>query len=110
MDAREQILGGIRTALKREAVAGEAAAHLARRLTQPRRNTVPARAALDEAGRLALFQRMAEAVQTTVARVADDGDVPGAVAEYLALNNLPAELAMAPDPALDAYPWAKAPL
>jgi L-lactate dehydrogenase complex protein LldG len=53
---------------------------------------------------------MAEVVQTTVARVADDGEVPGEVARYLAAENLPAELAMAPDPSLDALPWAERPL
>jgi L-lactate dehydrogenase complex protein LldG len=110
MDAREQILGGIRAALKREAVSGPAAAALAQRLTKPARNLIPARSALDEAGRLALFQRMAEAVQTTLTRVATPQDVPVAVAEYLARNNLPAELAMAPDPTLDAYPWDRTPL
>jgi len=49
-------------------------------------------------------------VQTTVTRVASDGGVPEEVARYLAAENLPAELAMAPDPALDALPWAERPL
>ena len=31
--------------------------------------------------------------------------VPEAVAHYLAVENLPAELVMAPDPSLDAIPW-----
>jgi L-lactate dehydrogenase complex protein LldG len=53
---------------------------------------------------------MAEEVQTTVTRVASLADVPGAVASYLASENLPAELVMAPDPALDAIPWGERPL
>jgi L-lactate dehydrogenase complex protein LldG len=36
--------------------------------------------------------------------------VPGEVARYLAAENLPAELKMAPDPALDTMPWAERPL
>ena len=110
MDARSQILGGIRAALKRGPVEGEAAEPLAKRLTEPQRNLIPARSALDPAAQINLFQRMAELVQTTVTRVADPKDVPGAVAKYLADANLPAELAMAPDPTLDTYPWADHPL
>jgi L-lactate dehydrogenase complex protein LldG len=110
MDARSQILGGIRAALKRETLTGEAAAALDRRMAKPQRNLIPARTAVDAAGLVALFQRFAGAVQTTVASVADPESVPAAVARYLAENNLPAEMVMAPDPALDAYPWAAQPL
>ncbi len=110
MDAREQILGGIRAALKRGAVEGSAADPLARRMAEHPRNLIPARSALDPAAQINLFQRMAELVQTTVTRVADPKDVPSAVARYLADNNLPAELAMSPNPELDAYPWADHPL
>jgi L-lactate dehydrogenase complex protein LldG len=39
-----------------------------------------------------------------------DRDVPDAVARYLAAENLPAELKMAPDPGLDALPWHERPL
>src|SRR5207249_9562565 len=53
---------------------------------------------------------MAEEVQTTVARVASQHDIPGEVARYLAAENLPAELVMAPDPQLDAIPWDQRPL
>jgi L-lactate dehydrogenase complex protein LldG len=45
-----------------------------------------------------------------VARLASDQEVPGEVARYLAAENLPAELRMAPDPALDVFPWADRPL
>jgi L-lactate dehydrogenase complex protein LldG len=110
MDAREQILGGIRAALKRGKVEGTAADPLARRLAEHPRNLIPARSALDPAAQINLFQRMAELVQTSVVRVADPKDVPGAVAKYLADNNLPAELAMSPNPELDAYPWVDHPL
>ncbi len=108
---RADILGGIRKALKRGALDAAAEAALRGRLGDPQRNLIPARAtALDDAARIDLFVAMAEEVQTTVARVAGLADVPGAVATYLASENLPAELVMAPDPALDAIPWAERPL
>jgi L-lactate dehydrogenase complex protein LldG len=108
---RDEILGGIRKALKRGPLDSAAADALRARLAAPTRNLIPARAAaLDAAARIALFVAMAEEVQTTVTRVASIAEVPAAVASYLASENLPAELVMAPDPALDAIPWDERPL
>ena len=109
--ARDDILAGIRRGLGRGPVNGETAAQLAERVAAHRRNLVPARASnLDHAGRVDLFVAMAEEVQTSVARVASLADVPGEVARYLAAENLPAELVMAPDPGLEAIPWDQRPL
>ncbi len=111
MSAREDILSGVRRALRRGPPSDEAAAALSERIAAHSRNLVPARAnGLDRRGRVDLFVAMAEEVQTTVARVADMADVPAEVARYLAAENLPAELVMAPDPALDAIPWHERPL
>jgi L-lactate dehydrogenase complex protein LldG len=111
MSARDDILGGIRRGLGRGALTGDPAETLAARVATHRRNLIPARAtSLDSRGRIDLFVGMAEAVQTTVARVAADYDVPGEVARYLAAENLPAELRIAPDPSLDAVPWTERPL
>jgi len=111
MSARDDILGAIRSGLGRGAMSGDAGAELAARIAAHRRNLIPARAtALDAPHRVDLFAQMAEAVQTTVARVPSDQDVPGEVARYLAAENLPAEVKMAPDPSLDALPWAERPL
>ena len=111
MSARDDILGGIRRGLGRPALAKTAAGELAERVVAHRRNLIPARAAaLDPPARVDLFVEMAEAVQTTVVRVASNEEVPGEVARYLAAENLPAELAMAPDPSLDAFPWGARPL
>jgi L-lactate dehydrogenase complex protein LldG len=108
--ARDDILAGIRRALKRGPVPPETASALAGRVAAHRRNLVPERAAaLDHAGRVDLFVAMAEEVQTTIARVVSEADVPGEVARYLAAENLPAELVMAPDPALDSIPWESRP-
>jgi len=111
MTARDDILAGIRRALNRGPVPADTKAAVAQRIAAHRRNLVPARAAaLNDAGRVDLFVRMAEEVQTTVVRVASEAEVPGEVARYLAAENLPAELVMAPDAALDLIPWEARPL
>ena len=107
--ARDQILGSIRKARRRDETSYETGP-LAERLRAHPRNIVPARADRDAAGRVALFQQMAESVHATVARVADAAAVPGAVADYLKDQNLPARAVMAPDPPLDGVPWTAAPL
>jgi L-lactate dehydrogenase complex protein LldG len=109
--AREQILANIRQSLRRDRIDGATEAMLRARVAAHPRNLVPARAAaLDDAARLGLFVAMAREAQATVARVDSPVAVPGAVAEYLAAENLPAEFVMAPDPGLDALPWASRPL
>jgi L-lactate dehydrogenase complex protein LldG len=106
-EARGDILGAIRRA---RAAAGDPGA-VERRLAEHRRNLVPARAASrDHAGQVTLFAEMAEEVQTTVSRVGALADVPGAVADWLAGQNLPAELVMSPDRLLDDVPWENRPL
>jgi L-lactate dehydrogenase complex protein LldG len=110
-EAREQILGGIRRALKRGPLGESERSALVERLAHPKRNLIPARAtALDQEGRLALFIAMAEEVQATVARVDGAAAVPAAVADYLSRRNLPSRLVMTPDPELDDIPWAERPM
>ena len=104
-------MSGIRRSLGRGPLAVVDAERLADDVAAHRRNLIPARAAtLDPAARVDLFVAMAEAVQTTVARVAFASDVPAEVVRYLAAENLPAELRMAPDPSLDTLPWQERPL
>jgi L-lactate dehydrogenase complex protein LldG len=111
MSARDNILGGIRRALGRGTLPEETSGALADRVAAHRRNLIPARAvSLNPAARVDLFVDMAKAVQTTVARVMSPTDVLEEVARYLAAENLPAGLVMAPDPVLDALPWAERPL
>ncbi len=110
-EAREQILGTLRRSLKRGRLDAGRRAELEARLAAHRRNLVPARAAaLDHAGQVELFVRMAEEVQTTVARVASAAEVPAAVADYLSQRNLPSRLVMTPDPQLDGIPWSERPM
>jgi L-lactate dehydrogenase complex protein LldG len=108
---RDDILAGIRRGLRRGSLPAAAAEELTERVATHRRNLIPARAAaLDHRGRVELFVAMAEEVEATVARVGSEAAVPAEVARYLAAENLPAELVMAPDPALDAIPWEARPL
>ena len=110
-EARDQIFGDIRARLGRGRLDVAANAAAEERLAAHRRNLVPARAAsLDHAGQVALFIEEAQAVHTTIARVAKTDDVPDAVADFLSSQNLPARLVMTPDPKLDAIPWDARPM
>lgn len=106
--ARAQILAGIGKSLGR--TAGEAQRAAAReRIAGHARNLIPARARIDHADQIRLFEQMALEVSATVARLPGLDAVPDAVADYLAGHNLPAELRVAPDPALDPIPWDRRP-
>jgi L-lactate dehydrogenase complex protein LldG len=109
--SRSQVLGGIRAALGRGRLDPDGAAAAEERLAAHRRNLIPARAkALDQPGRVALFEAMAQEVDATIAHVASLDDVPDAVADYLSRQNLPARLVATQDPKLDGIPWEKRPL
>lgn len=107
MGARDDILNRIRHSRAGGGAAGDAAA--ARIAGHPRGPQL-SRVALDHPALVALFAGKATASAATVDRIADEAEAPGAVADYLARENLPAEIAMAPDPALDAIPWNARPL
>ncbi len=108
--SRDQILAEMRQALGRGPLDAARRAELDRRLEMPHPNLIPARAQLDGAARVEMFCEQAEASAATVARVGGAGDVPGAVADYLAQQNLPPEAVLAPDPGLDDIPWEARPL
>lgn len=101
---RSQILNGVRRSLHRGELAGAARQAVEARLSAPPRGPAIARAQLAQADRIALFCQWAEANNATVARVAP-ADVPAEVSAYLARNNLPADVAMAPSPLLEGYDW-----
>ena len=110
-EARDQIFGDIRARLGRGRLDENARGEAEERLATHRRNLVPARAAsLDHAGQVALFISEAQAVDTTIARIPSAAGVPGAVADFLTSQNLPAQLVMTPDPKLDAIPWDARPM
>ncbi len=109
-DGRARIMHSVRQGLGRGELSAERKAELRARLDLPKSNLVPARGDKSSDGRIALFIEMAEAVQASVTLVSGVRDVPGAVTDYLAENNLPSDIVMAPDETLDAYPWAERPL
>lgn len=108
--SRDAILGGIRQSLARQRLAERDGDAVARRLADHPRGIVPARVAKPKAELVALFVTMAEGVSATVARLDGLGQVPDAVATFLADTNLPAAVKVAPDPALAGIDWTTRPL
>ncbi len=110
MTARDQILASLRGTL--DAAASELReprAAIDTRVADHVRNEIPGR--VTRAADLSkLFEDQITAVKATVQRVAAFTDVPAALTAYLQHQNLPAEVVMAPDPALDAAPWQAAPM
>lgn len=108
--SREAILGAIRRSLRRGPLPDDQAMMLRDRLAAHPRHLIPARTALPRPELVALFLTRLEKEFATVARVPAPEAVPGAIAEYLAAQNLPPSLAMAPHPELQTLPWAARPL
>jgi L-lactate dehydrogenase complex protein LldG len=106
--SRDQILGNIRRKLRAGAPADPIA--LEARLREAPIGPIPRRGQLPAAQRIALFIDMAKAAAASVVRIAEEAEVPAAVAEYLARENLPARLRLAPDPKLTGLPWKTRPL
>jgi L-lactate dehydrogenase complex protein LldG len=111
--ARDHILAAVRSGLGRGALDQAARRELARRLARPKANLVPSRVDLDHAGLTELFVDMALEAKATVSRVEAETQIlaglPRAVADYLGSRGLSFEVRMAPDPALEAVPWAEEP-
>ena len=107
---KDAILTAIRRGLRRGALPEDQAAMLRGRLERHPRQLIPARSRLPHDEQVNLFVANVEKEFGTVVRVADDAEVPGAVADYLAAQNLPGNLIMAPHPALRAIDWSARPL
>lgn len=110
IDARSRILGRIRRGLRRGPLPDSIAAGLTERLRDHPRNLVPARGRTPPAERAARFAAELEKEDGTVARAASEAEIPGLIADYLAAQNLPAELRAAPDPLLERLPWSERPM
>ncbi len=107
---KEAILGAIRRGLKRGELPGDQQAMLRARMGKPPRQLIPLRSQVGRPEQVALLVRNIEKEFGTLVRVPDGDAVPEAVAIYLAAQNLPSELAMAPHPELQAMPWSSRPL
>ena len=109
-DARAEILGRLRRALKRDALAPAAAAEIEARVAAHAPGPIPARTQLDREGLIALFSAKLQGVAGTVERLGTMDQVPNAVTRYLARHNLPAAIKLAPAPMLAQIDWSKEPL
>ena len=75
------------------------------RLADHRAGAIPARGRLGDKARVDLFIREAERVNATVARASSMAGVPREVVRFLAKNNLPMNLKIAPDISGKPIPW-----
>lgn len=108
--SKEAILGAIRRGLKRGPLPADQRAMLEGRLATHPRHLIPQRSRLPRAEQVTLFVKNVEKEFGTVARVASTAEVPGAVADYLAQQNLAPRFVLAPNDELAALPWADKPM
>ena len=108
--SREEIFGAIRRGLRRGALPEHETLGLYARLNAHPRHTIPARSRLPHAEQVNLFLRNLEKEFASFTRVPDAAGVPAAIADYLASQNLPTDLAIAPHDELRAIDWSLRPL
>jgi L-lactate dehydrogenase complex protein LldG len=108
--SKEAMLTAIRRGLRRGPLPEDQQAMLKGRLASHPRHLIPARSRLPHPEQVNLFVRNVEKEFGTVTRVPDDAAIPEAVADYLAAQNLPTSLIMAPHPDLQSVPWSNRPL
>ncbi len=108
--SKDAILGAIRRGLRRGPLPADQAAMLAGRLATHPRHLIPARSRVPRPEQIALFIRNVEKEYGTVQRLPDGAAVPGAVADWLAAQNLEPRFVLGPHPELLALPWADRPL
>ncbi len=108
--SKQSILTALRRGLKRGPLPADQQAMLRGRLASHPRHLIPARSRLPHTEQILLFVNNVEKEFGTVVRVADVNEVPEAVADYLAAQNLPGRVVMAPHPDLQAIPWSDRPL
>lgn len=108
--SREKILGRIRGNLDQADAPGRASqAEISKRMGSRPRGIIPTRVDRDAAGLVDLFIERAMKVNASVVRLDTEAQVPDAIADYLASENLPAAFRMAENPDLEAMPWSNRP-
>jgi len=108
--SKDTVLTAIRRGLRRGPLGEDQVAGLRARLAAHPRHLIPGRSRVPHTEQVALFVANVEREFGTVARVPDLDAVPESLAGYLAAQNLPTEIVMAPHPELRAIPWASRPL
>ena len=104
------MLASVRRGLRRGPLPPERVAELHAQLAGHARRLIPGRSRVPHADQLDLLEANVLREFGTLARIAGVGDVPGAVAEYLAAQNLPPEFVVGPHPELQAVDWGLRPL
>ena len=110
MTNRQAMLSAIRRHLHRDALPADQAEMLRTRLAAHPRHLIPARSRLPRPAQVGLFIRNAEKEYATLTRLPDAAAIPAAVADYLAQQNLPPDLVVAPHPDLQSLPWSDRPM
>ncbi|MBB3900424.1 LutC/YkgG family protein [Roseococcus suduntuyensis] len=108
--SKDAILTAIRRGLRRGPLPADQQAMLGGRLATHPRHLIPARSRVARPEQVALFIRNVEKEFGTVRRVADAAEMPAAIGEYLAAQNLPQRIAMAPHPELQGLDWDSRPM
>jgi len=108
--SKDAILGAIRRGLRRGALPDDQAMALRARLQAHPRHLIPARSRLPRPQQVELFLRNLDKEFATYIRVGSVHDVPEAVGNYVAAQNLPSEFVMAPHPELREIPWSDRPM
>ncbi len=108
--SRDAIFGAIQRGLRRGPLPADQTLGLYARLNAHPRHLVPQRSNLPHPQQIELFLRNLEKEFATFTSVASNDDVPCAVADYIASQNLPADIIIAPHPELRAIPWFNRPL
>ena len=106
--SRARILEGIRATLNASSGATVRRRSVAQRLAQPLAHPRPRRAMREGAERVAQFKQFQSALGVDVIDVASAGEVPLAIAGYLAALDMPQRLRCGSDPQLAAFPWDSA--
>lgn len=101
-EARAAILARLAARLGRPEGDPAAAARIAGRIGAARPGPIPARAAVAGEERIALFERMAQAVGCEVRRLPGPQAIGPAILDHLRRHNLPPQLVRAADPLLEA--------
>lgn len=106
--SRDAIFASIRRGLRRGPLPADQRAMLEGRLARHPRQLIPARSQLPRPGQVALFAANLVKEFGSFVHVPDESGVPGAIADYLAAQNLPPDLVIAP--ALEPLPWHERPM
>ncbi len=108
MSDREEILSRIRASLTRSPSPERSPQRVEQRIQHPQPNLIPTRARIPHDEQVELFASMAVNQMMTLARIASDREITGAIVEYLSGQGLALSLKASPSPRLRALPWEEA--